>query len=257
MKKNILIAAPVYKREWILPKWFEFIENQDYPLSNIGFLFELGPDDDETHDILWNWHLNHPEVICFDAQIDDTRPHNEHKEGTRHWTRARYFNMVQFRNSLLERATAMADKFDYYFSLDTDLFLEDPQTLNTLVDDIQKDEVDVVSPLAYMTPKQRSHPSIMYWHNKPGGQAARRHDLFQKDSLYKVDIVMAAVFMSKPVFTRARYCWHKFGEDLGFATDLASYGFNSYTDTRIYLPHIMNRKMLEEYLDTGVDDRKP
>lgn len=255
---KILISAPIYNRAWILPYYLEAIEKQDIGTSNLGFIFELGPDDDETHDLLWDWHCAHPEFILFDGQINGTRRHTSHEDGTRTWTHSKYENMVIFRNSLLERATAHADKFDYLFSLDSDLILEDPSTISKLVEDCEQNpEIGVVSPLSYMTPRDRGYPSIMYWDKQPGGRAFRKHDRFKANELYEVDIVMAAVFMTKPVFTQTRYYWHKQGEDLGFATDLARLGFRSFTDTRIYVPHMMHRADLTQYLETGEDMRNP
>jgi hypothetical protein len=66
---NVLIGLPIFKREWVLPLWFAAIERQDFPLSNLGFVFELGPDDDETHQMLWDWHEKHPEFLCFQGDI--------------------------------------------------------------------------------------------------------------------------------------------------------------------------------------------
>jgi len=256
-KAKVLIAAPIYKREWILEHWLKYIENQTHPLDHIGFMFELGPNDSLTHNILWDWQSNHPEVLIFDAQIDHTRPHSSHEDGKRHWNQTKYMNMVIFRNSLLERATALKDQFDYYFSLDSDLLLEDPNTITQLIEDCQNINVDVVSPLSYMTPRDKAYPSVMYWENLPGGRAIRDHSRYEVNSLYKADIVMAAVFMTKKVFTQARYFVHKQGEDLGFATDLSRLNFDSYIDTRLYVPHIMHKSNLHSYLDGCFDPRKP
>jgi hypothetical protein len=257
VSKKILIGAPIYDRAWVLPYWFQSIENQNYDLGNVGFIFELGPNDDETHNLLWDWHMKHPEFLVFDGQINETKNHFSHPDGHRNWSTDKYYNMVTFRNNLLEKATALKDQFDYYFSLDSDILLEDPETLNILVDDIEQPDVDVVSPLSYMTPRDMAYPSIMYWNGMPGGIAKRDLNRFRAKELFKVDIVMAAVLMSKKVFTQVRYEWHKQGEDLGFATNLARSGFNSYSDTRVYTPHIMHKTILNEYLVRGFDPRKP
>lgn len=257
MTAKVLIGLPIYKRAWILEYWLMCIENQNHPLDHIGFLFELGPEDDDTHNILWDWQSKHPEIAVFDAQLDTVRPHSAHEEGKRFWSQEKYSNMVAFRNSLLERATGLADQFDYYFSLDSDLLIEDPNSITQLIEDCQDPDVHVVSPLSYMTPRDKAYPSIMYWEGKPGGRAIRNHARFEVNSLYKVDIVMAAVFMTREVFTQARYCLHKQGEDLGFATELARLGFTSYTDTRVYANHIMHKATLESYLNNSFDPRKP
>lgn len=254
--KNILIAAPIYKRDWILPYWIECIEKQNYPKENIGFLFELGPNDDATHNALWNWQASQPSYKVFDAQIYMKVTHAEHPEGQRHWNRQKYYNMVTLRNNLLERATSLSKQFDYYFSLDSDLLLEDKNTLLKLVN-YAETGIDVLSPLSYMTPNDSHFPSAMTWEDKPGGRAARHLDRYELGSLFVADIVMAAVFMSKRVFTQVRYQWHRQGEDLGFATQLSDFKIKSHAAWDIYCPHIMSRAMLDVYLQTHKDPRRP
>jgi hypothetical protein len=254
--KSILIGCPIYDRAWILPYWIEFIEKQDYPKENLGFIFELGPDDDSTHDLLWEWQNNSPHYKIFDAQIYMRMQHETHPDGTRVWSSDKYYNMVTLRNNLLERATAQSHQFDYYFSLDSDILLEDPLTLSKLVEKAQDSEKHVISPLMYMTPSDTNFPSAMSWVDGPGKRAARKLDQYHVGETFECDIVMAAVFMKKEVYTNARYRWHRQGEDLGFASALSDLSFRSFAAWDIYCPHIMNTQMLRDYLKTGIDGRK-
>lgn len=249
---DILISMPVYKRDWILPKWIECIENQNYPKHKLGFLFELGPDDDATHDILWDWQTRSSYKI-FDAQVQMTITHHVHEERERTWCAEKYINMVELRNSLLERATVFADQFDYYFSLDSDLLLTNPESLNLLVEAAESGK-EVLSPLSYMTPHDTDFPSVMTW-NDDYKQHCSRHLLDYKiGEVFPADVVMAAVFMSKPVFTTARYRWHRQGEDIGFAKDLFEHGFQSYAAWNIYCPHIMHKYMLDDFMQFNQQD---
>lgn len=248
---NILISLPIYQREWILPKWIECIEAQNYPKDKLGFLFELGPDDDSTHNILWDWQTR-TSYRVFDAQVRHDIVHNTHEDGHRTWSAEKYLNMVDLRNSLLERATAMQDDFDYYFSLDSDLLLANPESLNILVEAAQTR--DVVSPLSYMTPYDTNFPSAMSWVDEYKRVAARKLEEYKLNDTFEVDIVMAAVFMSKPVFTNVRYRWHRQGEDLGFAQSLDAQGFKSYGVWSVYCPHIMHKSILTDYLALNNQD---
>jgi hypothetical protein len=254
--KSILIAAPIYKREWVLPHWIEFIEKQDYPKDKIGFMFELGPDDDATHNILFDWQSRSTQYRIFDAQIFMGLNHEAHPDGLRIWDSEKYYNMVTLRNNLLERATVIADEFDYYFSLDSDILLEDPQTLNKLVAYAEDKSHHVISPLMYMTPFDVGYPSAMTWVDYPGGRATRLIPADKKGEFFQADIIMAAVFMQKEVFTKVRYAFHRQGEDLGFAAELDRHGFNSFAAWDIYCPHIMNMTMLHSYINSGIDARK-
>lgn len=240
---KILIGCPIYKRDWILDKWFEAIEGQTIPLSDIGFIFELGTNDDDTHDKLWRWHMNHPEVTVFDGAIREDEQHNHHSDSGRQWKQSDYYRMVNFRNSLLDRAIAYEP--DRYFSLDSDIILENPKTLEILYD--YTSELDVVSPLMFMYPKGCDFPSVMTWESKPGGRAYRDRGNYKWGELFQADVVMAAVMMRPEVYKTTRYQWHRQGEDLGFAWNMAENGFTSYCASDIYCPHIMHTWMLDEY----------
>lgn len=255
---NILIGMPVFQRAWVLPTWTEAIEKQNFPKENLGFVFNLGPNDDETHDILWTWHERNPEFKVFDAQIQMKINHSAHPDGTRIWGSEQYYNMVFLRNDLLERATVLSNQFDYYFSLDSDIILENPDTLNRLVAYAQEDSKRAaISPLTYMTPFDTNFPSSMTWIDRPGDRAIRDLGRYQIDKLFETDIIMAAVFMQKETFCNIRYQWHRQGEDLGFATALADAGLKSFGAWDIYCPHLMHKQMLDDYISTGIDARKP
>lgn len=241
---NILIGMPTFKRDWILPKWIECIERQNYPKENLGFIFELGPDDDATHDILWDWQTS-TSYKTFDAQIQMEMTHNTHEEGARTWDSIKYVNMVELRNSLLDRATIRSHIYDYYFSLDSDLLLSDPESLNKLVEAAQGK--DVVSPLSYMTPHDTCFPSAMTW-DPLKLNCARHLDQYHIGEIFKADVVMAAVFMSRNVYMTTRYRFHRQGEDIGFAQALNENGFQSYAAWNVYCPHIMHKYMLNDYI---------
>lgn len=276
---RILISLPVYKREWLLPYWLKAIEEQTIPLSNIGFQFQLGPDDDATHDMLWEWHEAHPECFCFDGQIDLSNHHATHAEGIRGWAQDEYLRMVSFRNDLLDRAVEKMELFDYYMSLDSDVLLYNPDTLETLA----SYNTDVVCPLMYMTPpaldellpdemrlfKDEEYPNAMFWLYRPvesnplagaGRRVTRRIDTGQelpqsqreiKTGLEQIDVPMAAIMMSPDVVSKVRYIWHSQGEDIGFATQLYLNGFKSYLDHDLHAAHIMHKWQLAHYLENG------
>lgn len=244
---KVLIGCPVYDRAWILPSWFEAIENQSIPLSDLGFIFELGPNDDETHDSLWNWQQTHPEVAVFDAVIREDVVHRAHPEGKRIWHGSDYEKMCILRNHLLDRATCLSP--DRYLSLDCDLILEDPQSIEYLYN--LTETRDAVSPLMYMFQTDMNFPSVMSWVESPGGPAKRTLDQYPMGTLFKADIIMAGVMMSEKVYKNARYQWHKQGEDLGWSANCAKHGFDLYCASNLYVPHIMHRWFLDEYKQNG------
>jgi len=99
----LIIGCPIFRRDWILPAWFYFIQRQSIPLDQIGFVFELGMDDEATLNTLAAWKSQHPEVKIFDMEIRNDLAHFSHQEGTRQWSYSKYQNMVSMRNSILEK----------------------------------------------------------------------------------------------------------------------------------------------------------
>ena len=244
----VLLSAPVFQREWILNDWFASIETQNFPMEDSGFQFEAGPNDDATMHWLMDFYNRHPEVRCFDIVINTQETHDSHLEGQRNWRRERYATMANFRNNLLERAVCKSP--DKMFSLDTDILLEDPTTITQLYN--LTETLDAVSPLCFMTPVDIEFPNVMTW-----GHAARgfRKQDYPLGSTFQADVIMAAVMMSKPVYTHARYQYHEQGEDLGWSLHAGSQGFKLYNASNIYSPHIMSRAMLAHYKQYG-DPRK-
>lgn len=247
---KILIGAPTFKRDWVLKEWLNCIEKQNFPLEEMGFIFELGPSDQETHDILWQWQMDHPQVAVFDATIREDVKHKEHEEAKRKWRREDYDKMCILRNSLLDRAIALNP--ERFFSLDTDILLENPDTLSVLYE--LTETRDAVSPLMYMFPHGKMYPSVMSWIGAFGKRAKRTLDSYPLGSVFRADIIMAAVMMSPQVYQTVRYKYHPQGEDLGWSADAANHGFKLYCASNIYCPHIMHKWMLEKYYREG-DDR--
>jgi len=139
----------MYKCGWILPHWIKCVLNQSIPFSDIGFIFEVSPDDKETISSLEAWKKIDKNIPYFNIKIREDIPHFEHESNGRQWSISKYANMVSLRNSLLKTARDLEP--DYYFSLDSDILLTNPNTIELLIAHI-KDGADAVNPLMFMTP---------------------------------------------------------------------------------------------------------
>lgn len=249
----IVIGCPVYKRDWILPAWFYFIQRQTIPLHEIGFVFELGVDDEETLQTLGAWKTQHPEVRIFDIEIRNDIAHFSHEEGQRQWSYSKYENMVSMRNSLLDKVKEI--KPDYYFSLDSDVLLINPTTIELLQAHVN-DDADAVNTLMFMTPFGTDFPSVMSWVEGENHKKAYRKNDYPLGGYFKSDVIMAAKMMSPKTYNSSRYRFHMQGEDLGWSADCAEKGLNLYCASYIYTPHIMGRIELQKFLSNGGDPRQ-
>jgi hypothetical protein len=249
---HVLIGAPVYDRSWILPDYFAAIEAQDFPLSDVGFIFTVSPDDEETVQCLRDFGEAHPELREFDIFVDTTNPHTAHAEGFRSWPREKYHTMSNFRNGLLDRAKAIGP--DRYLSLDTDIILENPRTISELVQLTAASGLDAVAPLLFMTPEGMDFPNSMSWASPQAGDGmAGREPLYKYPfgKVFRSDVIMAAVMMTRAVYENTRYKWHKQGEDLGWSGDCHARGYRLHIASYLYAAHIMSRAALATYKANG------
>lgn len=244
MNDFVIIATPVFEREWILPFWFRAIESQNYPISDIGFIFEAVNTDEATIQTLIDFSSAHPELRCFDIVINSDEGHKSHPEGQRSWNRERYHLMAKMRNDLLDRARVRNP--DRYFSLDSDIILEDTETISRLVE--LTNVYDAVAPLCFMTKDSLDFPNVMSWGPEPPMAFRKEYSLGQ---VFKADVIMAAKMMSPKVFNNVKYSWHRQGEDLGWSFNALQEGLNLWSISNLYVPHIMSRAMLNDYQESG------
>lgn len=244
---KLVIGCPIYKRDWIFPYWISCIENQKLDLSKIGFVFEVSPDDEQTISMLTRYKNERPNIPIFEIDIRNEIPHFEHKENARMWSISKYSNMVLLRNKLLEKVRQINP--DYFFSLDSDVLVSNPNTINYLIAHIQ-DGADAVSPLMFMTPSDTMYPSVMSWIKEPGEQAYRKES-YPLGQYFQSDIIMAAKMMSKKVYQKVDYKIHSQGEDLGWCANAAILNMKLFSASYIYAPHIMGKSMMSYFLQHG------
>jgi len=245
---KLIIGCPIYKRDWIIPVWVAAIERQSFPLNDIGFVFVASESDTKTISMLNKWKNLHTEIPLFDIVIKDDVPHHEHSQNSRQWTMSKYHHMISLRNCLLEKVRK--HNSDFFFSLDSDVILQNSSTIELLISHI-KDGADAVSPLMFMTPFGMEYPSVMSWIDEPGKKAQRAKN-YPIGTYFKSDIIMAAKMMSKQVLQNVDYVFHSQGEDLGWSADAYYKGYgNLFSASYIYAPHIMHKEMLMSYLNNG------
>lgn len=235
-----LIGLPIYKRSWILPTWFKCLENQSVSLKDMGFLFLTGSQeqDPETFKILFDWQAAHPEVPYFDIIEKPAASHKHHLPGIRAWRQADFRKMANFRNELLERTCRLQP--ENYLSLDSDILFTDPLTIETLTSELPN--FNAVSPLMYMSPKDKRHPNILSWKNgNVGCETQRCLDRYPLGTTFQAEVIMAAVLMDPEAYTKSRYRYHPSGEDVGWAYSMWRNKLTMGMVSGLYAPHIMHQ----------------
>jgi hypothetical protein len=245
---KLIIGCPIYKRDWIFPIWAAAVERQSLSLADVGFVFVASENDEKTISLLNKWKSANKQIPVFDIVYKDDTPHHEHGANSRQWTMSKYHNMVSLRNTLLDNVRKYEP--EYFFSLDSDIIIQNSSTLELLISHI-KDGADAVSPLMYMTPFCTDFPSVMSWLDEPGKKAKRLQN-YPIGTYFKSDIIMAAKMMSKDVYQNVDYVFHSQGEDLGWSGNAIKNGYsNLFCASYLYAAHIMHPQMLGPYLKQG------
>jgi len=66
---KLVIGCPVYKRDWILPLWIRYVKSQGLNFKDVGFIFEVSPDDEATVSILEQWRKADNSLGLFDINV--------------------------------------------------------------------------------------------------------------------------------------------------------------------------------------------
>lgn len=256
---RLIVGAPVADRAWSLPRWFECVAGQTRRPDGFAFIHS-GRVNDPTWVACQREAARHnfSPVILYH---DPAPPHRRHDN-------ERFHTLARLRNRLL-RVVRDELAADLFLSLDTDIMLENPETIERLEALVAPPFwYDIASPVAFLhpgaprtwTPAQQ--PCWAYnagWLPNPNGPLDPRRGFVRPDptEIPWGDRVAHQVPMAVWLGTRrvldCRYDWHENGEDVGFAHNLAAINAGCVIDTSLYARHIwadvdLAQQQLEEAL---------
>lgn len=221
---KLVIGAPVYNREWSLPRWFQCIADFKIQTKNTELVFAYTPGEDSTLEIIEKYGQKFG--ACHVLPCEDIKAFGDRDS-------ERYYSLVILRNRIFDKLREIQP--DYFFSYDTDILLP-PETLKGLI----KDKKDIVGPWIDLVPPQ-GIPNCV---TKIGEGFRRRkpyEQFYPKTGLYEVDTVFAVSLMANPVFNTCSYMYHPGGEDYGFAINVMNAGFKSFMDANYIGTHLYKK----------------
>lgn len=222
---KLLIGCPVTDRNWILPTWFNHVEEACSVAGvEANFLFLVPEKDEETVDCIGEYSNT---TIALES--------NEVYAGDHHWNQTRYKNMVELRNELL--AWVRIKHPDYFLSLDSDILLH-PEAIKNLLEDMENYDYWAVGSKCYLSRTGTKFPNAGTWL----GRGFRRADT---RSVSKVGVIMAAKMM-KPEAYNIDYRLHSMGEDLGWSAAVREAGGTLGFDGRVINKHVMDEFRLDQ-----------
>lgn len=224
MSDPLIIGCPVYKRDWIMPLWFDHVEkaaaNADVEPV---YAFVVDDRDEETVEAISRHAADY---------VLSVREKSEH-DGSRTWNPRRFEWMVELRNELLG-IVRLAEP-NLFLSLDSDMLLH-PEAITNLMETVEG--CDAVGGKAFLTPRGTNHPT---WANLGASNHLFRQN---SDGVFRVDVIMAIKLM-KPSAYSVNYQYARQGEDIGWSTACKKAGLRLMWDGRVANKHVMSRLNLD------------
>lgn len=239
---KVVLGAPVAERAWILPSWWGCLTKQTLQPAEYRFVRSLGQD--ET-----GWLLSWPGMGRSIVYVTTLPYHsrNERNDDRNDPWRAKH--MADLRNQL--RKLFLATDADVFVSLDTDILLEDPTTLERLVQTLQ-DGWDVATLTTYLHPlgPRSECYNVGFFTDRSEGltqgwRRAELRDATSGESPVGIDIPMAVFAITREALSVCEYRAHGQGEDVGFAQDLAKHNCRVAWCTDLEGHHIWDEQALQ------------
>lgn len=249
---RLIVGAPVGPdRHWALPLWFDCLRSQTRPPDEYVFLVNDG--DDKTVRLLRR--LSGVDIPQLSYAVDRTAHFIPRYERNQHDVKTVYGEFARRRNQL--REMVLRRQPDVFFSLDSDVMLEDPYVIERLLQMLHAPkmmvpgEPDVVAPSLFLHAtgyESECYNAAWWWPvgdpDDPQRPWKRASHLNAAEGTQLVDIPLAAVMMRRAVLERCEYRYHACGEDLGFAQDLERHGFRCLWMPALQVRHVMSEAAL-------------
>lgn len=254
MKKRILIASPVQRKENILTEFLESLEHLNTAGIELNFAFI---DDNNDHDLLYRFAQRNSNTLILQSNSNDSYFCNEQ---THFWGEDLFWKLAAFKDQIIQRATE--EGYDYLFFADSDLYLQ-PQTMTHLVS-LNK---DIVSEVFWTKWYPGSNPLPQVWvadqyrlYEAQRGENLSPEEINQrisnflrmleKPGTYKVGGLGACTLISRKALTLGVsfgeiYNLGLWGEDRHFCIRAAALGLELWADTHYPPFHIYRDSELE------------
>jgi hypothetical protein len=243
---TILIGCPCRNRSWVISRYLEGIYSLNYPKNKLILYFLLNDSIDQTEVILKKFQQLHQHKYKL-IQIDKIKNHApEYKRliskspqfAEKYWESV-YLNIAKLRNKVIDKVIETGS--DYWFSIDSDIILNNPETLNILLQEnkpvisciINNDQIQ--NP--YL-PIQKAACNILNFdeHGK-----VKHITGWEMNSTFQVQITGAICLYKAEIFKNPniRFGYSRMGEDIFMAQRILEAGIETWTTSKVLPEHCM------------------
>jgi len=230
--RTITIGCPISNREYLIDRYLEAIYNLDYPKDKIKLYFLINNCQDGTDSTLRRFKSIHDKEY-LEIKLEKYKLPAFKDKRLDTYRNETYRRLTLLRNHILENLDT-----DYFLSVDSDIILV-PNTLKKLL----KSKKDIIACL--INNDSILQPYREYPHIRTNVLINNRYNSishfyeFPLNSIVECDYTGAVYLISKNAYTKCRYDFHEFGEDIPFCLSAKENGFKLYVDTSLFQDHIM------------------
>ena len=239
MGKRILIAAPVRQKTEIFKEYLNSLNHliipEEYEADKFFYLHNCP----ELSEFLQE---NEYQIVYGDSEI--IKENNKQKQ----WTYKNFYALYQMRTALLRKASQ--EKYDYLFTVDSDILLH-PKTLITLLND----DKDIVGNMIW-TKMENNNIGAICGKNEEWG-AYENLEQFKIPGIYPVGWTCACLLISSRIFNNSNVSyWPIRGIDNTGCEDYAFcmrakcnfYDLQVWIDTKLPARHLYHEKDFERWI---------
>lgn len=226
----LMVGCPVWKREWIMPRWFDHVEEACLNAAVVPhYVFVTDTFKDDTAPLLIQEAGRRGR--CYDLIHHEQRDRQDRRD----WSPKRFEVMVELRNLLLERVRRYEPGF--FLSVDSDILLH-PQALTSMLEETHR--FDAIGGKCYMG-GGRSLPNC--GNVDVNGALKNRTD--GDGACFKTSVIMALKLM-QPAAYKVDYEHHHKGEDIGWSLACRAQGVTLGWDAKVCSKHVMKKEQLDK-----------
>lgn len=235
---NFVVGCPLSSREWIIERWFKFVEDAcEYAGVTPHYLF-AGRSDDASVEKAWDIaeDLDRELSVMLTNELEDPR------DDRRKWSAERLDLMVDLRNLLLTGVRETGP--DLFLSLDSDILLH-PHAIRSMIEKRAEHNWDAIGSRAFLSRGGYSAPTFAFFNKRTlNGQPFKRVD--SPECVVDAEILFAIKMMT-PAAYNVDYRTDQAGEDAGWAKACRDHGVSLGWDGTVTSKHIMDRDFIDTF----------
>jgi hypothetical protein len=248
-KPTILIGCPIRNREFIAERYLQGIYNLNFDKRNIICYFLLNDSYDSTEQILKKFQQLHKheykdiviekvKTRCVEYRRSISKNPNF---ADQHWMKI-YENLSFLRNKVIDKVLEL--QCDYWFSVDSDILLDDSESLNILLEDINGKMImaGIINNDQLRNPFLDKHMAACNILCFDEYGKAQHIVNWKDDEIFEVDVTGAICLYDAKIFKQypdVRFQTNRQGEDIGFFINVKNAGIKAWAIGKVQPLHIM------------------